>query len=81
MKLSQKAYWELLRKQLTISGTWNSSFVSLPKNDWDLAINAMEQGRIHVKPFITHRFSLEQCNEALVMMRDRTSFYNKVMFV
>lgn len=80
MKLSQKAYWELLRKQLKISGTWNSSFVSLPKNDWDLAINAMAQGRINVNPFITHRFFLEQCNEALTMMRDRTAFFNKVMF-
>lgn len=81
MKLSQKAYWELLRKQLKISGTWNSSFVSLPKNDWDLAINAMAEGRINVKPFITHKFSLEQCNEALTMMRDRTTFFNKVMFL
>lgn len=80
MKLSQKAYWELLRKQLKISGTWNSSFVSLPKNDWTLAVDAMEQGKINVKPFITHRFSLEQCNEAFTMMRDRTAFYNKVMF-
>lgn len=80
MKVSQKAYWELLRKQLKISGTWNSSFTALPKNDWNLAVNAMEQGRINVKPFITHRFSLGQCNEALAMMRDRTAFYNKVMF-
>ncbi|MDO8685697.1 MAG: galactitol-1-phosphate 5-dehydrogenase [Clostridiales bacterium] len=80
MKISQKAYWELLRKQLKISGTWNSSFVSLPKNDWDLAIFAMAQNRINAKPFITHRFSLEQCNEALLMMRDRTAFFNKVMF-
>jgi L-iditol 2-dehydrogenase len=81
MRLSQKAYWELLRKQLKISGTWNSSFVSLPKNDWDLAINAMAEGRISVGPFITHKFSLEQCNQAMEMMRDRTAFFNKVMFV
>ena len=81
MKLSQKAYWELLRKQLKISGTWNSSFVSLPKNDWRLAITAMAQGKMNVKPFITHRFPLEQCSEALIMMRDRTAFYNKVMFI
>jgi len=81
MKLSQKGYWELLRKQLKIFGTWNSSYVSLPKNDCKLAIRAMEQGRINVKPFITHRFSLNDCNKALDMMRDRTEFFNKVMFV
>lgn len=81
MKLSQKGYWELLRKQLKICGTWNSSFVSLPKNDWVLAIRAMEQGKLNVKPFITHRFPLEQGKEALEMMRDRKEFYNKVMFI
>jgi len=81
MKLSQKAYWELLRKQLRIYGTWNSSYVSLPKNDWKLAIDAMAQGKIDVKPFITHRCTLEQCNPAMEMMRDRKEFFNKVMFV
>lgn len=81
MKLSQKAYWELLRKQLKISGTWNSSYVQLPKNDWALSIKAMEQGKIDVKPFITHRITLEQGNGALEMMRDRSEFFNKVMFV
>jgi L-iditol 2-dehydrogenase len=81
MRLSQKAYWELLRKQLKISGTWNSSFVSLPKNDWKLALDAMAQGSINVKPSITHRFPLEKCSKALSMMRDRTEFFNKVMFI
>jgi len=81
MKLSQHAYWELLRKQLKIMGTWNSSFTSLPKNDWELAIRAMELGRIHVKPFITHRFSLDAGIKPFEMMRDRKEFFNKVMLV
>lgn len=81
MKLSQKAYWELLRKQLKISGTWNSSFVSLPKNDWNLSIKAMEQGKINVKPFITNRISLEQGFQAMQVMNDRSKFFNKVMFI
>ena len=81
MKLSQKAYWELLRKQLTITGTWNSSYVSLPKNDWVLALRAMETGKINVKPFITHCIALDEANSALEMMNNRTSFFNKVMFV
>ena len=81
MKLSQKGYWELLRKQLKIVGTWNSSFVSIPKNDWKLSLRAMETGKINVKPFITHRFPLDKGAEALEMMRDKKEFYNKVMFV
>lgn len=81
MNISQKSYWELLRKQLKILGTWNSSYVDLPKNDWKLAIDAMEQRKIDVKPFITHKLSLEDCQKALAMMRDRTEFFNKVMFL
>lgn len=81
MKLSQKGYWELLRKQLKILGTWNSSYSPIPKNDWDLAIRHMDTGKLDVKPFITHRLVLAKCVEALAMMRDRTSFFNKVMFI
>ena len=81
MKLSQKGYWELLRKQLTISGTWNSSFVSLPKNDWELAIRSMETGKINVKPFITHRVKLEEGIKPFEMIKERKEFSNKVMFI
>lgn len=81
MHLNRNAYWELLRKQLKISGTWNSSYVELPKNDWHLAINAMANGKLNVKPFITHRFPLNKCSEALNMMCDRTAEFNKVMFL
>jgi L-iditol 2-dehydrogenase len=81
MRVSQEAYWELLRKQLKIYGTWNSSYVSLPKNDWKLAIRAMEQKKINVKPFVSHRFKLDEYTRAFEMMRDRKEFFNKVMFV
>ena len=81
MKLSQKAYWELLRKQLKIVGTWNSSYVDLPKNDWKLSIEAMQSGKLDVKPFITHKIGLEEWEPVLEMMRDRSGFFNKVMFV
>lgn len=81
MTLSQKGYWELLRKQLKISGTWNTSYNGFPKNDWALSVSYMSQGKLKVSPFITHRFPLQDCPAALKMMRDKTEFYNKVMIV
>ncbi len=81
MRLSQKGYWELLRKQITLKGTWNSSYGSLPKNDWQLSIRAMEQGKISVKPIITHKFFLEDCIKAFEMIRNKRTFFNKVMFL
>ena len=80
MHLDQKFYWEVLRKQLSLHGTWNSSYTQ-KKNDWQTAIDSMATGRLNVKPFITHRFELKDCNQALLLMKDKTEFYNKVMFI
>lgn len=81
MTLSQHGYWELLRKQLKILGTWNSSYNEIPKNDWEMSIRYMSQGKLNVRPFITHRYSLHDCPDALVMMRDKSELFNKVMII
>ncbi|MFD0672413.1 galactitol-1-phosphate 5-dehydrogenase [Cohnella sp. GCM10027633] len=81
VSLSQDGYWQILRKQLTVRGTWNSSFASAPNNEWELAIAAMASGKLNARPLVTHRVPLEGVPDALVMMRDRTEFYNKVMYV
>jgi hypothetical protein len=33
-----------------------------------------------VEPLITHRYRIEQANEAFAMMAENREFYNKVMF-
>jgi L-iditol 2-dehydrogenase len=79
--ISQKAYWVLLRRQLNLCGTWNSTYSDLPHNDWKMALQYMSLGKLQLKPFITHRIPLEGCPDALSMMRDKSEFYNKVMIV
>ncbi|MBO7746462.1 galactitol-1-phosphate 5-dehydrogenase [Paenibacillus sp. MWE-103] len=81
MALSQDGYWEMLRKQLTVRGTWNSSFAASPRNEWRLVVDSMASGRLDLKPLISHRCSLEDAFEAMRMMRDRTAFFNKVMIL
>ena len=81
MHLSQKGYWELLRKQATVTGTWNSSYVSLPKNDWHLSIEAMDRGLLNIKPFITHKVRMEDHEAVFDLIRNKKEFYNKIMFV
>jgi L-iditol 2-dehydrogenase len=73
-----KTYWYILRKELTVKGTWNSSYASY-QNDWKEGLQAVSEGKLNLKPLITHHFPLSECNTALEMMRDRTEFYNKVM--
>lgn len=79
MRLSQKGYWHILRKELTLRGTWNSSYGS-GANDWREAMGAMGDGRLAVKPLISHRYPLARCGEAFAMMRERSCFFNKVLF-
>lgn len=78
--LSQNTYWHILRKELKIYGTWNSSY-NERENDWQESLKAMTEGKINVKPLVTHKFPLEECNKAFEMMKNKTEFYNKVMLV
>ena len=80
MNLSQKDYWEILRKQLKLFGTWNSSYTGV-KNDWQTALDAMSKGKLNIAPFITHRVDFKDCNKAFEMVRDKSEFFNKVMFI
>lgn len=78
VNLKQSEYWHILRKELKISGTWNSSYNDV-ENDWKESLAAMAEGKINVKPLITHKYPLSECNKAFEMMRSRSEFYNKVI--
>jgi L-iditol 2-dehydrogenase len=80
MDISQKAYWEILRKQLTLKGTWNSVY-NETRNEWKLAVQCMEKKIFDLSRFITHRFSLAECNKAFELARKRDEFWVKIMFV
>ncbi len=77
--LSQEQYWYILRKELQLFGTWNSSYNDVI-NDWQESVKAISKGDIQLTPLITHIFKLEQYKEAFDLMYKREQFYNKVMF-
>ncbi|MBR7185452.1 MAG: galactitol-1-phosphate 5-dehydrogenase [Clostridia bacterium] len=80
MDIPQAVYQQILRKQLTLTGTWNSSYNSRV-NDWKAALEAMASGALSAKPLITHTYPLEEVRAAFDMMGGREAFYNKVMIV
>lgn len=80
MPLTQNAYWEILRKQMTLTGTWNSGYGD-GENDWVTVIKNINNGRLKLKPLITHRYKLKDGIEPFKMMTSKTEFYNKVMYV
>ena len=78
IELTQSDYWLILRKELRLYGTWNSSFGDR-QNDWREAILGMANGTVAPERLITHRFTMEEYQEAFAMMQDKTEFYQKVM--
>ena len=69
--LPQKVAHDILRKQLTIKGTWNSTYAPAPPSDWHDALAAMRDGTIRIGPLITHRFPLSRVHEAFAMLAAR----------
>lgn len=78
VELSQDAYWCILRKELTLVGTWNSDF-SDRKNDWAASVEAMAGGRLNAKAVISHVFPLSECGKAFQVLTDKNTFTNRVV--
>lgn len=81
MKLSKDIYWKILRSQIKISGTWNSSYTGSGDDDWHYVLDRLNRATIHPETFITHEYSLEDIQKGMEIMRDKTEDYVKVMSV
>lgn len=78
--LHKDIYWQLLRKQLRIGGTWNSSFVpEQAEDDWKRTLEAIQAGRLKPEVQITHKLPFEELHKGLDIMREKKIFCNKVM--
>ena len=69
----------MLRKQITIKGSWNSSYNSRV-NDWKQALKIFESGELNLRGLITHTFAMEESEKAFETVRDPKEFTLKVMF-
>jgi len=79
MNIPQNVYWKILRNQLTVLGTWNSSFTRESSDDWHYVVDKLSQNLINPEIIITHRFDLEKLEDGLKIMRDKTEDYVKIM--
>jgi len=81
MTLDKNTYWKILRNQLNIFGTWNSSFTHDNKDDWHYVLERLQTGRITPQMFITHGYLLDELEQGLHLMRDKTGDYIKEMVI
>ena len=73
--ITQSLYWQILRKQLKIFGTWNSQF----RNEWEYATDIMSLNTIQFSDIISHKYKLCFLNTALDMMLKRKENRCKVI--
>ncbi|MDE3316639.1 galactitol-1-phosphate 5-dehydrogenase [Lacticaseibacillus zeae] len=78
--LHQRAFENIFRHELTVTGFWNSYSAPFPGREWTNSIQLVNSGRIKIKDLITHRFELEDMQKAFNMITTRSESFNKVMF-
>ncbi|VDG22604.1 galactitol-1-phosphate 5-dehydrogenase [Lactiplantibacillus mudanjiangensis] len=78
--LHQQAFESIFRHELTVKGFWNSYSAPFPGKEWTTSIDFVNSGKIKIDDLITHKFTLDQMQEAFDMITTRSESYNKVMF-
>lgn len=81
MGLERETYWKILRRQLTVTGAWNSSFTRGPEDDWHYALERLFGERAAVERLISHRLPMEELEKGFHIMRDKSEDYVKIMGV
>ena len=77
--LSEKTVDAILRREIHLSGSWNSSFAPL-LSDWEKSLGAMDRGQLREGDLVSHRLPLDRIAEAFRMMHERRHYFSKVMF-
>ncbi|HMR67559.1 MAG TPA: galactitol-1-phosphate 5-dehydrogenase, partial [Anaerolineae bacterium] len=70
----------ILRRELTLYGTWNSKITPAGKSEWEMVIHHMQQGDLQVAPLISHTPLLSDGPQMFAEMAARKVWYNKVVF-
>lgn len=92
MEFPRDNYWKILRKQLRIRGTWNSSFHDISKDkwqfrfdndvddDWHYVLSRLSASAVHPEQLITHRFTGPDLLQGFEIMHSKDKPYIKIMY-
>ena len=75
----QDTYWRILRKQLKVVGTWNSSYDGVNSSDWTMAVDALSKNKVNVESLISHYFPQNELMKGLELMKEHREPYCKIM--
>ena len=80
LNLPNSTLTKILRGELILKGSWNSSVSPLPISEWSTSLDFINRGRLKINPIISHRYRLEECQECFDMMYKKKEVFNKVLF-
>lgn len=78
-QVGEKDFSSILRRELTILGTWNSRIVPEGRNEWTTVLSEMGR-RLDVASLVSHTLPLSEGVDAFRRFVGRTEFMNKVVF-
>ena len=58
-----KDHSTILRKEIRLTGIWNSYYNEFPFNEWEYTVKCIDAGKLKVDDLVTHRSSLENLPE------------------
>jgi len=78
-KISEKEFSSILRRELTLYGTWNSKVIPAGEDDWSMVLKYMDR-ELQVGPLISDTVTLDEGPQIFQSMVNREKFHNKVIF-
>lgn len=76
--LPQNLYWSILRKQLTLTGTWNSSY-GKRDGDWTETVQITTMKTLEIGSVVSHTLELEKLRYGLSIMRKKLEAYERIV--
>ncbi len=70
---------QLMRRELTLRGVWNSEYSVNGGGEWTMALDAMAEARLELKRLVSHVVGLEESIDVLSRMHARKGVFNKVL--
>lgn len=78
--IALKQHSKILRKELLLTGVWNSHFAATPVNEWTYTVAMLDAGKMIVDDLITHRATLDELPGLIRDIHERRVTICKAMY-
>lgn len=77
--IPREHFEKIVRRELVIYGSWNAISAPFPGREWQTAIHFMKEGKVRVRPMVTHRIGIDELPQTFEQIYKRDTFFGKVM--